>query len=91
VNVADGGQWPFKVRRDQGVTTITLDRAEKLNALTFEIYKELAIFLRRDAKLVADWQFSPSPGGGEPERFCPGTSSGSCSRRTSRASWRSRA
>lgn len=73
MNVADGGQWPFKVRRDQGVTTITLDRAEKLNALTFEIYKELAIFLRRDAKLVADWQFSPSPTGGEPERFCPGT------------------
>lgn len=73
MNVAEGGTWPFKVQRDQGVTTITLDRAEKLNALTFEIYKELAIFLRRDAKLVADWQFAPSRTGGEPERSCPGT------------------
>ena len=73
MNVADGGSWPFKVTRDQGVTTITLDRAEKLNALTFEIYKELAIFLRRDAKLVADWQFAPNLAGGEPVRFCPGT------------------
>lgn len=65
--------WPFKVTRDQGVTTITLDRAEKLNALTFEIYKELAVFLRRDAKLESGWQYtSPAPGA-EPERFCPGT------------------
>lgn len=65
--------WPFKVSRDQGVTTITLDRADKLNALTFEIYRELSVFLRRDAKLESAWQYAA----GEPpvptERFCPGT------------------
>ncbi len=31
-----------KIERDQGVVTITLDRPKRLNALTFEIYKELA-------------------------------------------------
>lgn len=73
--------WPFKVTRDQGVTTITLDRAEKLNALTFEIYAELAVFLRRDAKLESGWHYAvpppnatrPGPDPTEPERFCPGT------------------
>ncbi len=41
--------WPFLVSRDRGVTTITLDRPDKLNALTFAIYTDLARFLREDA------------------------------------------
>jgi enoyl-CoA hydratase/carnithine racemase len=32
----------FKLERDAGVVTITLDRADRLNALTFAIYEELA-------------------------------------------------
>ena len=32
----------FALVVDAGVATITLDRAERLNALTFDIYRELA-------------------------------------------------
>lgn len=31
----------FRVEHDDGVTTVTLDRPEKLNALTFEVYADL--------------------------------------------------
>ena len=32
----------FAMEHERGVTTITLDRPKRLNALTFEIYRELA-------------------------------------------------
>jgi enoyl-CoA hydratase/carnithine racemase len=32
----------FALEHDRGVTTITLDRPKRLNALTFEVYRELA-------------------------------------------------
>jgi enoyl-CoA hydratase/carnithine racemase len=36
----------MNVQRDAGVTTITLDRPDRLNALTFDIYRELAATFR---------------------------------------------
>ncbi len=37
---------PFRVDEDNGVTVVTLDRADRLNALTFEIYAKLAAWFR---------------------------------------------
>jgi enoyl-CoA hydratase/carnithine racemase len=57
----------FRVTEDAGVTTVTLDRADRLNALTFAIYEELAAWFR-----------SPPPGTraivltGEGRGFCSG-------------------
>jgi enoyl-CoA hydratase/carnithine racemase len=36
----------FELARDRGVTTLTLNRPERLNALTFEVYQELASTFR---------------------------------------------
>ena len=36
----------FRYQEDGGVATLTLDRPEKLNALTFEVYRELTDILR---------------------------------------------
>lgn len=38
---------PFRVELDEGVATITLDRADRLNALTFAVYEELGAWFRR--------------------------------------------
>lgn len=38
---------PFQVAEQDGVLTVTLDRADRLNALTFEIYTELGRWFRR--------------------------------------------
>ncbi len=41
-SAASTAEWAhFRVAQDAGVTTITLDRPEKLNALTFEAYADL--------------------------------------------------
>ena len=37
---------PFRVDLDAGVTTVTLDRPDRLNALTFEVYETLAAWFR---------------------------------------------
>lgn len=37
---------PFRVDEDDGVTVVTLDRADRLNALTFEVYAKLAAWFR---------------------------------------------
>lgn len=37
---------PFRVDEDGGVTVVTLDRADRLNALTFEVYAKLAAWFR---------------------------------------------
>lgn len=37
---------PFRVDLDAGVTTVTLDRPDRLNALTFEVYEALAAWFR---------------------------------------------
>ena len=36
----------MKIEQDDGVTTITLDRPDRLNALTFEVYRDLAGLFR---------------------------------------------
>ena len=38
---------PFRVEADDGVVVVTLDRPDRLNALTFEIYESLAAWFRR--------------------------------------------
>jgi len=38
---------PFRVDLVDGVATITLDRPDRLNALTFEVYEQLGAWLRR--------------------------------------------
>lgn len=37
---------PFRVDEESGVTTVTLDRPDRLNALTFEVYAKLAAWFR---------------------------------------------
>ncbi len=37
---------PFRVELDAGVATVTLDRPDRLNALTFEVYEKLAAWFR---------------------------------------------
>lgn len=43
---------PFSVVLDDGVATLTLDRPDRLNALTFEIYRELGAWFRRGDEAV---------------------------------------
>lgn len=38
---------PFRVEMDAGVAVITLDRPDRLNALTFAVYQELGAWFRR--------------------------------------------
>lgn len=45
--LAGGMSLPFSVALDHGVATVTLDRPDRLNALTFEIYTELGRWFRQ--------------------------------------------
>lgn len=61
----------FRAQLDDGVATLTLDRPEQLNALTFEVYRELTDTLRslRDQKEVRAVVIT-----GEGRGFCSGGS-----------------
>jgi enoyl-CoA hydratase/carnithine racemase len=61
----------FRAQLDDGVATLTLDRPEQLNALTFEVYRELTDTLRslRDEKEVRAVVIT-----GEGRGFCSGGS-----------------
>jgi enoyl-CoA hydratase/carnithine racemase len=61
----------FRAQLDDGVATLTLDRPEQLNALTFEVYRELTDTMRalRDEKEVRAVVLT-----GEGRGFCSGGS-----------------
>ncbi|HCA87453.1 MAG TPA: enoyl-CoA hydratase family protein [Streptomyces sp.] len=59
----------LRLTRDAGVATVTLDRPEKLNALTFEAYADLRDLL---AELARDGSVRALVLGGEGRGFCSG-------------------
>jgi len=75
----------YALDAESGVATLTLNRPDRLNALTFEVYTELgATFRALDTEPGVRAVVITGSGKG----FCSGatsrTSSGSCSRATSR-------
>ncbi|MFG2193307.1 enoyl-CoA hydratase family protein [Streptomyces sp. NPDC048639] len=59
----------FRLTRDGGVVTVTLDRPDKLNALTFEAYADLRDLI---AELARDGSVRALVLGGEGRGFCSG-------------------
>ncbi|MEU6083865.1 enoyl-CoA hydratase family protein [Streptomyces sp. NPDC047108] len=59
----------FSLTRDEGVATVTLDRPDKLNALTFEAYADLRDLI---AELARDGSVRALVLGGEGRGFCSG-------------------
>ncbi len=61
---------PFELSFAHGVTTITLSRPDRLNALTFEIYARLAAWFRADAAVAGRSRAIVITGAGR--AFCSG-------------------